>query len=128
MNSRRDSGSTRRSHQRVILGGRLGPAMSALRLGCASFRCQDLFDNEHRNYAGDLGTSISPQLAARVKESDLLIVVGARLGEMTTSGYSLVKLPKPDQTLVHAYMDPGEMGRVYRPDLAVCASMDQKWR
>lgn len=91
---------------------------------CASFRCQDLFDNAHRNYVGDLGTSVSPQLAARVKETDLLVVVGARMGEMTTGGYSLVKLPKPDQTLVHVYMDPTELGRVYRPDLPVCASME----
>lgn len=91
---------------------------------CASFRCQDLIDNDHRNYVGDLGTSVSAQLAQRVKEADLLIAVGARLGEMTTSGYSLVKLPKPDQTLVHVYMDPSEIGRVYRPDLAVCASME----
>lgn len=91
---------------------------------CASFRCQDLFDNEHKNYAGDLGTSISPRLAARVGEADLLIVVGARLGEMTTSGYKLVKLPKPAQKLVHVYMDPGELGRVYRPDLPIAASME----
>ncbi|MCG8543431.1 MAG: thiamine pyrophosphate-binding protein [Alphaproteobacteria bacterium] len=91
---------------------------------CASFRCQDLFDNEHRNYVGELGTSVSPQLAARVKEADLLVVVGARMGEMTTGGYSLIKLPKPDQTLVHVYMDPMELGRVYRPDLPICASME----
>ena len=91
---------------------------------CASFRCQDLFDNEHRNYVGDLGTSISPGLAQRVRDCDRFIVVGARLGEMTTSGYSLVKLPKPDQQLVHVYMDPAELGRVYRPDLPICASME----
>src|SRR3546814_16091664 len=49
-----------------------------------SFRCQDLFDNEHRNYVGELGTSVSPKLAGHVKAADLLLVVGARLGEMTT--------------------------------------------
>lgn len=91
---------------------------------CASFRCQDLMDNAHRNYVGDLGTSVSPQLARRVTEADLLIVVGSRMGEMTTGGYKLLKLPKPDQTLVHVYMDPGELGRVYRPDLPICASME----
>ena len=91
---------------------------------CASFRCQDLFDNEHKNYVGDLGTSVSPQLAKRVGEADLLIVVGSRLGEMTTGGYKLIKLPKPVQKLVHVYMDPGELGRVYRPDLPICASME----
>ncbi len=91
---------------------------------CASFRCQDLFDNEHKNYAGDLGTSVSPQLAKRMGEADLLIVVGARMGEMTTSGYKLLKVPKPAQKLVHVYMDPGELGRVYRPDLPIAASME----
>jgi acetolactate synthase-1/2/3 large subunit len=91
---------------------------------CASFRCQDMIDNEHRNYAGDLGTSVSPQLARRVGEADLLIVVGSRMGEMTTGGYKLLKLPKPDQTMVHVYMDPSELGRVYRPDLPICASME----
>jgi acetolactate synthase-1/2/3 large subunit len=91
---------------------------------CASFRCQDLFDNEHKSYAGDLGTSVSPQLAKRVGEADLLIVVGARMGEMTTGGYKLLKVPKPAQKLVHVYMDPGELGRVYRPDLPIAASME----
>ena len=91
---------------------------------CASFRCQDLMDNDHKNYVGDLGTSVSPALAKRVGEADLLIVVGSRLGEMTTGGYSLIKLPKPDQKLVHIYMSPDELGRVYRPDLAICASME----
>src|SRR3546814_5999532 len=76
------------------------------------FRCQDLFDNEHRNYVGELGTSGSPKLAGHVKAADLLLVVGARLGEMTTGGYKLVSIPRPEQTLVHVYMDPSELGRV----------------
>ena len=88
-----------------------------------SFRCQDLFDNEHPNYAGELGTSVSPALAKRVAAADLLLVVGARLGEMTTGGYTLVNVPTPAQTLVHVYMDPDELGRVYRPQLAVASSM-----
>jgi acetolactate synthase-1/2/3 large subunit len=67
----------------------------------ASFRCQSHFDNEHRCYAGDVGIGVNPKLAARVRETDLLIAAGARLGEMTTSGYTLVKPPVPAQTLVH---------------------------
>ena len=67
--------------------------------GC-SFRCQDLFDNLHPNYAGDVGIGINPKLAARVKNADLLLVVGARLGEMTTSGYTLLNIPVPQQTLI----------------------------
>ena len=90
----------------------------------ASFRCQDLFDNMHANYVGELGTSASPKLAQRVKDADLLIVVGSRLGEMTSGGYSLVNLPVPQQKLVHIYMDSSEMGRIYEPDLAIVGSME----
>ena len=68
-----------------------------------TFRCQDKFDNLHACYAGDLGVAPNPKLAARVKESDLLVVVGARMGEMTTSGYTLIDIPTPSQTLVHVY-------------------------
>ena len=90
----------------------------------ASFRCQDLFNNMHANYVGELGTSASPKLAQRVKDADLLIVVGSRLGEMTSGGYSLVNLPVPQQKLVHIYMDSSEMGRIYEPDLAIVGSME----
>ncbi|MGF1593787.1 MAG: thiamine pyrophosphate-binding protein [Kiloniellaceae bacterium] len=87
----------------------------------ASFRCQDYFDNEHPCYAGHVGIGIDPKLAARVRETDLLILLGSRFGEMTSSGYSLMKIPNPDQPLVHIYPDPEELGRVYRPDLAIQA-------
>ncbi|HBQ32520.1 MAG TPA: thiamine pyrophosphate-binding protein, partial [Ochrobactrum anthropi] len=69
----------------------------------ASFRCQDMFDNTHPLYAGEMGTSISPKLAQRVRDADLLIVIGARLGEMTTQGYELVSIPVPQQKLVHIH-------------------------
>ena len=61
----------------------------------ASFRCQDIADNNRDCYVGELGTSVNAALAGRVKDADLLLVVGARLGEMTTSGYSLVEAPRP---------------------------------
>jgi acetolactate synthase-1/2/3 large subunit len=93
-----------------------------LPVGC-SFRCQDLFDNGHPNYAGDVGIGINPKLAERVKNTDLLIVVGARLGEMTTSGYTLVSIPVPRQTLVHVHASAEELGRVYQPALAINAGM-----
>ncbi len=88
----------------------------------ASFRCQDYIDNDHRNYVGHVGIGINPKLAARIIESDLLLVVGARLGEMTTSGYSLVEIPRPSQNLVHVHPDPEELGRVYAPELGIVAS------
>ncbi len=86
-----------------------------------SFRCQDYFDNTHPCYAGHVGIAIDPKLAGRIRESDLLILLGTRFGEMTSSGYSLMKIPNPDQPLVHVYPDPEELGRVYRPELAIQA-------
>lgn len=89
----------------------------------ASFRCQDRFDNSHRCYVGELGISVGPKLAQRMQESDLLIAVGARLGELTTRGYTLVEPPCPSQPLVHVYPDPDELGRVYQPVLPICSSV-----
>jgi acetolactate synthase-1/2/3 large subunit len=91
----------------------------------AAFRFQDCFDNRHVCYAGDVGIAINPKLAERIKQSDLLIVAGPRLGEMTTQGYDLIAIPEPDQKLVHIHPGTEELGRVYRPDLAICARMDE---
>lgn len=90
-----------------------------------SLRSQDCFDNRHPNYAGDIGIAINPKLAQRVRESDLLIVVGPRLGEMTTQGYSLISVPEPEQDLIHVHTGAEELGRVYRPDLAINATMTE---
>ena len=88
-----------------------------------SFRCQDLFDNGHPNYAGHVGIGIDPALGERVKNADLLLVVGARLGEMTTSGYTLLKVPVPQQTLIHVHGGAEELGRVYQATLPINAGM-----
>jgi len=90
-----------------------------------SFRCQDLFDNRSPNYAGDVGIGINPKLAERVKGADVLLVIGARLGEMTTSAYTLVEAPVPQQTLIHVHAGAEELGRVYRPALAINSGMKQ---
>jgi acetolactate synthase I/II/III large subunit len=90
-----------------------------------SFRCQDLFDNRSSSYVGDVGIGINPKLAQRVKEADVLLVIGARLGEMTTSAYTLVEAPVPQQTLVHVHAGAEELGRVYRPALAINSGMAQ---
>ena len=89
----------------------------------AAFRCQSLFDNTHDNYIGDVGIGINPKLAARVKEADLLIAIGPRLGEMTTGGYELLEIPMPKQDLVHVYPGAEELGRVYNPTQGINASM-----
>jgi acetolactate synthase I/II/III large subunit len=93
-----------------------------LPVSCA-FRFQDLFDNEHGNYAGDAGVGINPALASRIKAADLLICLGARLGEMTTGGYEIVHAPLPVQTLVHVHAGAEELGRVYQAELMINASM-----
>jgi acetolactate synthase-1/2/3 large subunit len=89
-----------------------------------AFRFQDTFDNFHPLYAGDVGIGINPKLAQRIKDSDLIIAIGPRLGEMTTSGYTLLEVPKPKQKLVHIHASAEELNRVYHADLAICASMN----
>jgi acetolactate synthase-1/2/3 large subunit len=95
-----------------------------LPVGCA-FRFQDLFDNAHPNYAGDVGIGINPQLAARVKAADLILAIGPRLGEMTTGGYTLLQAPRPAQQLIHIHAGAEELGRVYTAELLINASMSQ---
>ena len=89
-----------------------------------AFRFQDTFDNHHAQYAGDVGLGINPALAARVRESDLLIAIGPRLGESTTGGYTLIEAPVAKQKLVHVHASAEELGRVYQPTLAINATMN----
>jgi acetolactate synthase-1/2/3 large subunit len=89
-----------------------------------AFRFQDTFDNHHPQYAGDVGIGINPKLAARVKESDLILAIGPRLGEMTTGGYTLLTPPKAKQKLVHIHASAEELNRVYQADLAINATMN----
>ncbi|MGV3728568.1 thiamine pyrophosphate-binding protein [Hydrogenophaga sp.] len=89
-----------------------------------AFRFQDTFDNHHPLYAGDVGLGINPALARRVRESDLLIAIGPRLGEATTGGYTLIEAPLPKQKLVHIHASGEELGRVYQPTLAIHATLN----
>ena len=97
---------------------------NALPIGC-TFRFQDLLDNAHPNYVGDVGIGINPKLAARVKDADLVIAIGPRLGEMTTSGYSLLDSPVPKQRLVHFHADAEELGSVYQAELMINSGAPQ---
>lgn len=89
----------------------------------ASFRRQDVVDNALRCYVGDIGLGVNPRLAQRIRETDLLIGIGPRLTEIETQGYTLLKPPVPEQTLVHVHPDPNELGRVYQPRLGVLAGV-----
>ncbi len=96
----------------------------ATRLGipvATAFRRQDAIRNDCAVFAGNLGYGPNPKLIERVKAADLLLVVGARLGEATTDGYTLIDPDHPDQTLIHVHPDPTELNRVYRTDLPICA-------
>ena len=116
----------------VILGGSRWsePAVAGIRrfierfdlpVGC-SLRRQMLFDHDHPNYAGDVGIGINQALAQRVKEADVLLLIGGRMSEMPSSSYTLIDIPEPRQALVHVYAGAEELGRVYRPTLAINAS------
>ena len=91
----------------------------------AAFRRQDAISNDCGVYAGQLGYGPNPKLQQRIREADLLLVVGARLGESTTDGYKLITPDHPDQLLVHVHPDPNELGRVFKADLPICADMGE---
>lgn len=95
-----------------------------LPVACA-FRYQDLLDNDHPHYIGDVGIGINPKLAARVRDADVLIALGPRLGEMTTSGYSVIEAPLPRQRLVHIHASMEELGSVYQAELMIASGMPQ---
>lgn len=89
-----------------------------------AFRFQDTFDNYHPQYAGDVGIGINPLLAKHIRDADLILAIGPRLGEMTTGGYTLLQAPRPLQKLVHIHSSAEELNRVYQADLTIHASMN----
>jgi len=92
------------------------PAVSA-------FRTTDIFNNDHPNFIGELGYNTNPKLAQRVRDADVVLVLGARLGETASQAYSLFKVPKPDQTMIHVYPEHSELGRVYQSDLPIASGI-----
>ena len=87
-----------------------------------TFRRQMLFPADHASYIGDLGLGVNPKLLARIKDADLVLLVGGRLSEIPSQAYTLLDIPAPQQKLVHVHPDPSELGRVYAPHLAINAS------
>jgi len=97
---------------------------NALPVGC-SYRCQDLFDNRHPNYVGDIAVGLNPVLESRIRNADLLLAVGPRLGEWTTINYSLIDIPRPKQKFIHVHAGAEELGRVYQGDLLINSGMPE---
>lgn len=87
-----------------------------------SWRRLECFDQQHPNFAGHVGWGMPDELRQRVREADLLLAIGSRLGEATTEGYTVVESPRPRQALIHVHADPCELGRVFQPTQAICAS------
>ena len=116
----------------LILGGGGWNAQATLDIAAFSesfglpvacvFRRQDLINNQHPNYVGEIGLGMNPKLLEQINESDLLIIVGARMGETSTNGYTLLDIPNPKQTLIHVHGDVNELGHVYQPTLGINAS------
>ena len=91
----------------------------------AGFRSQDIFDNRLEQYLGDLSPGSNPALTQRVEQADLLLVIGDRLSEITTKAYTALKIPVPDQTLVHVFPGPEDLGSVYNPHLPLLSSVSR---
>ncbi len=92
---------------------------------CASFRCQDYLDNDHECYVGDVGIGMNPVLRGRIDEADLIVALGARFGEIPSQGYTLLGIPAPRQQFVQIDPSAEELGRVYQPDLAIQAGLEE---
>ena len=116
----------------VVLGGSRWSQQACDRLArfvekyalpvCTTFRRGHLFDQTHSCYAGDLGIGPNPKLLERIKSSDLVIVIGGRLGELPSQHYTLFDIPRPQMPFVHVHPGMEELGRVYSPSLAINAT------
>lgn len=89
----------------------------------SAFRRQDAVPNQSSVWAGNLGYGPNPALVARIRDADLLLVVGPRLGEATTDGYTLITPDHSGQQIIHVHPNPSELGQTYRADMAICADM-----
>jgi acetolactate synthase-1/2/3 large subunit len=97
---------------------------SDLPVAC-TYRCQDLFDNRHPNYVGDVSVGLNPALERRIREADLLLVVGARMGGWTTVNFTLLEIPKPRQKFIHVHAGAEQLGSVYQGDLLINSGMPE---
>ena len=91
---------------------------------CA-YRCQDVLDNRSPNYLGDIAVGMNPAIEKRIRECDLLLAVGLRLGEWTTINYTLIDIPRPKMKFIHVHPGAEELGRVYQADLLINAGMPE---
>jgi acetolactate synthase-1/2/3 large subunit len=89
---------------------------------CTTFRRLHLFDALHPSYAGDLGITPNPKLLERIKSADLVVLIGGRMGELPSQGYTLFDIPRAQMTFVHVHPGAEELGRVYSAHLPIHAT------
>jgi acetolactate synthase I/II/III large subunit len=112
-------------HWSVEAAGSLARLAEVQRLPVAAgFRRQDYIDNRHPSYAGDLNVAVNPRLAQRFRDADALLILGSRLGDIETQGYTLMDPGPSVKTIIHIHPDPDEPGRVWQPSLSVTARAD----
>jgi acetolactate synthase-1/2/3 large subunit len=87
-----------------------------------SHRRQSLFNNFHKNYGGDLGLGVNPKLINRINESDYLILLGGRLSENPSQGFTLLDIPEHSKKFIHIHPGPEEIGRIYKPHLGMVSN------
>jgi acetolactate synthase-1/2/3 large subunit len=97
---------------------------NALPVACA-YRCQDLLDNRHPSYVGDVAVGMNPAIEQRIRNADVLLAIGPRLGEWTTINYTLIDIPRPKQQFVHVHAGAEELGRVYQGELLMNSGMPE---
>ena len=87
-----------------------------------SHRRQSFYNNLHENYGGDLGLGVNPKLIERINKSDYLVLLGGRLSENPSQGFSLFGIPEHNKKIVHIHPGPEEIGRIYKPHLGIPCS------
>jgi thiamine pyrophosphate-dependent acetolactate synthase large subunit-like protein len=86
-----------------------------------SHRRADVFDSYHANYGGYLGNRAPKPQMDMMRKSDLLLVVGERMGPSVSQGFSFPTAPVPQLPMVHVWPDPLEVGRVWHPEVGIAA-------
>ena len=88
------------------------------------FRNQDLMDTNSFAYVGDASFGKPQYIKDLIKNSDLILAINIRFGEVITDAWSLFDFPHPKQKIIHTHVSEAEINKVYHCELGVVASPD----
>ena len=88
------------------------------------FRNQDLMDTNSFAYVGDASFGKPQYVKDVIKNSDLMLAINIRFGEVVTDAWSLFDFPHPKQKIIHTHVSEAEINKVYHCELGVVASPD----